>query len=154
MLFKHEQKKQLYADFSLFSFPFRLFVIVKNENNANKARYHFFTNRSRFPGPSILPPSRDTLYHCFNGVNFQSRECKSAPISQQQYSEPIRHGWTRINDGSLEINWINKRPDPDSILEFTSCNSRRSKCITGVCKCKDSNICCTDFRGCLGCENA
>ena len=48
-----------------------LFYGDKNETNVNKARYHLFTNRSRFPEPPKFSTTRDTLYQYFNRVNYQ-----------------------------------------------------------------------------------
>ena len=118
---------------------------VKNETNVDKAPYHLFTNRSRFPEPHKLPPTRDALNQHLNKVNYQTREWKSTLTSQQHYVESTQHGWICMNDESLEKHCTNKRPAPDSILESASCNCKRSKGNTGIWKCKILNICCTDF---------
>ena len=82
---------------------------VKYETNVKKVCYHLFTNHSRFPEPCKLPPTGDALFQYFNRVNYQTREWKSALISQQQYVEPTQHGWIHKNSGSLEVLCTNKK---------------------------------------------
>ena len=54
---------------------------------------------------------------------------------------------------ALEIEWITQQPAPDSLLNFVTCNCKKSKCQTGVCQCCKNNIQCTDLCNCNNCQN-
>ena len=80
-----------------------------------------------------LPPTKDALYLHFERSNYQCRQWKKALDHVSE--EPKNHGRKNEN-GSLEISWANEKPAPESILEFVTCNCRKSRCIKNQCSCK------------------
>ena len=57
-------------------------------------------------------------------------------------------------NGKLNVKWMTKKTAPDALLEFASCNCKRSKCTTLICPCMKSGFICTDVCGCGDkCEN-
>ena len=118
-------------------------------DDINEVRYRKFL-ANRVPDPRKLPPTQDALYLHIKRANYQSFEWKRALC--YEYSNPVGNGWI-IEDGALSIQWTLNRPAPDEILEFISCNCKKSKCATKACQCKSVSLDCTDMCKCDGCLN-
>ena len=87
----------------------------------NEARYTRFCDKSKTPEPQSLPPTEDELLlHC-RRVSYVPCLWRSALTANFDPPEPERHGWSRTENDSLIVTWMNQKPAPDSILEFFSC---------------------------------
>ena len=75
-------------------------------------------------------------------------------IANHDYIDPTEHGWERITEGQIDIQWNTLKPAPDALLEFVACGCKKSKCINKQCRCQKANLKCTDLCGCNNdCEN-
>ena len=86
-------------------------------------------------------------------VNFQTGEWKSALVAQTEYHDPAENGWKRMAENTFQIQWTEKEPAPESLLEFVLCSCKNSKCATNACRCRKVQIHCSDLCDCLNCEN-
>ena len=118
-------------------------------DDINEVRYRRFS-ANRVPDPRKLPRTQDALYLHIKRANYQSFVWKRALC--YEYSNPVGNGWIR-EDGALSIQWTLNRPAPDEILEFISCNCKKSKCATNDCQCKSVSLDCIDMCKCDGCPN-
>ena len=125
---------------------------AKQEVDVNDARYKLFTQPSKIPSPQSLPPTKDALYLNFERANYQCQQWKKAHDRSHTLPDPTNHGWKEEN-GSLAIRWTTEKPAPESILEFVTCNCRKSHCINDQCSCKAVDLPCTDLCLCKECEN-
>ena len=124
----------------------------KKETSINTTRYKFFSTKKKLPDPQKLPPTKDALYLHFARANYQVREWKSALNIDYEQLDPDGKGWTTENN-ILNIKWMNQKPAPESILEFVSCQCRKNACKTGLCRCRNVNLLCSDICNCTNCEN-
>ena len=60
-------------------------------------------------------------------ANYQTMEWKEPLIADHVYVEHVEHRWQRKGDGLIEIKWITLNTSPDSLLEFTVCNCKKSQ---------------------------
>ena len=58
-----------------------------------------------------------------------------------------------MENNKLQIKWMAEKPAPESILEFSSCNCKKSMCQTNRCNCKSLGLPCTELCGCKNCDN-
>ena len=86
-------------------------------------------------------------------ANYQMMEWKKPLIANHVYVEPVEHRWQRKGDGLIEIKWIMLNASPDSLLEFTVCNCKKSQWKTNACKCKKFKLKYTDLFWCKDCNN-
>ena len=125
---------------------------AKQDVEINEARYRLFSKVRNIPAPHKLPPTRDALYLHFDRVNYQCHEWKNALDSNHVLPNPVNHGWTEV-DGKLSIYWITNKPAPETVLEFVSCECRKSRCVANQCRCYSVGLRCTDSCRCMNCEN-
>ena len=131
------------------------FLVLFPLSQANDARYKLFT-KSKTHSPQSLPLTKDALYLHIERSNYQCRHWKNVLDCHHVLEEPTK--WKNRNgmkteNGSLEIRWTNEKPASESILEFVTCNYRKSQCIKNQCSCKAVRLPCTDLCKCKGCEN-
>ena len=112
--------------------------------DVDDARYKVFIKGKSTPDPRKLPPTRDALHLHFDRANYQCHEWKSALDKDHLLLNPVGYGW-KEDDGKLAVNWTLFKPAPDSILEFVSCECKKSQCVNNQCKCKSVNLSCTDL---------
>ena len=106
----------------------------KNEKDINVVRYKIFTNGKKLPDPQRLPPTSDALQLHFRRSNYQVYEWKNALNCDFEPLDPNGNGWY-IADGMINIKWQTQLPAPEAILQFVSCECKKSKCANNMCRC-------------------
>ena len=79
-------------------------------------------------------------------------EWKDALSSDKTLRDPNGNGWER-NENKLQIKWTTKKAAPNEVLEFVTCNCKKSKCETNKCPCYSLDMKCTDLCNCKSCSN-
>ena len=75
-------------------------------------------------------------------------------LANHDYIDPTKHGWERVKDGQIDIQWTTLKPAPDALLEFMACNCKKTKCASKKCRCYKANLNCKDLCGCNDdCDN-
>ena len=125
---------------------------AKQEHNIDKVRLMKLTESKKLPEPQRLPPTKDALKLHLMRCNYQVSEWKQALNAHHAPKTPVGRGW-KIEGGKLSIQWMTKKPAPDEILEFTSCNCKKSNCSSRKGRCFSIGLRCTDVCHCFGCLN-
>ena len=124
----------------------------KNEKDINVVRYKIFTNGKKLPDPQRLPPTSDALQLHFRRSDYQVYEWKNALNCDFEPLDPNGNGWY-IADGMIKIKWQTQLPAQEAILQFVSCECKKSKCANNMCRCRVVNLCCTKVCNCDECLN-
>ena len=125
----------------------RLYGLSK-VNKVNDARYHLFTDKKKMPDPQKLPPSCNSLKLHLKRANYQTVKWKNSLRQYHEIVDPIGNGWKRSGNNQIDIEWNNQASAPDSLLNFVSCNCKKTKCQKGSCQCFKNEISCTDLCNC------
>ena len=106
------------------------FYGIRSCTGINDARYQRFCAKGKAPEPQQLPPTEDELFlHCQRATNV-THICKSTLSPNVDATDPVGHGWCKVGTETLEIKWMNQKPAPDALLEFLSCECKKSECRT------------------------
>ena len=133
------------------SFTCHLYGLGKYDST-DLARYYKFCTKDKCPEPQKLPPTQDALLCHLKRVFYATAVIKSSLIQSPAIPSPDGHGWT-LEDGKLEIQWMLRQPIPDELVEFMSCNCKKTSCANNQCICVAHGLRCTDFCTCVGCCN-
>ena len=98
-----------------------------------------------------LPSCKDTLRKHILRANFQAYIWRTCFEFYPATSNPENHGWKQNND-SLVFDWMEGAPAPKAVLEFLSCNCRRT-CSPSNCACILNGLKCTDMCRLAECTN-
>jgi hypothetical protein len=115
---------------------------LKDCTSVNDARYMKFCTKNKIPEPQQLPPTKDELL----------LNCQSALTMNIDPPQPEGQGWLQ-SDGVLEHKWISQKPAPDFLLEFWSCDCKKSASQNNMCVCVSNGLNCTDLCCCNACLN-
>ena len=119
-------------------------------NNVNELRYAIFSAKKGKVESYQLPPCHDTLSKHIARANYKAfiwRRClEQAPF----IPSPENRGWI-VYDGAFCIDWMDRRPAPDAVLEMMSCSCKR-KC-SNDCPYRINGLLCTDMRSLRDCDN-
>ncbi|KAJ8050300.1 hypothetical protein HOLleu_03446 [Holothuria leucospilota] len=118
--------------------------------DVNQARLHLFKLDVR--SETGMPPNQDALQKHILRANYQAAIHKACMEQYPEIPPPVNHGW-KLVDNNLVIDWMDRPPAPDSILEFVQCGCKKSKCQQRNCSCVQNGLPCTDLCHCSNCEN-
>ncbi len=121
-------------------------------NSVNELRYQLF--RSRTSHSMSLPPTKDALNLHVQRCNYQAALWRRAldPLVNGAPS-PKAHGWI-VDEmaGTVGVKWTTLGPAPAELMELISCKCS-THCSTQRCKCRRSNLVCSELCKCSGCQN-
>ena len=108
--------------------------------------------KKKCPEPQKLPPTRDALLCHLKRANYATAVVKCALEQFPNIPGPDGHGWI-VEEGILQVQWMLRNPIPDDLIEFISCNCKKSKCMNKQCICISHGLNCTDMCNCNDCDN-
>ncbi len=119
-----------------------MYAPTTKTTKVNQLRYELFFAKRGEVDSSALPPCDDSLMQHIRRANYQAGIWRRCLVSKPDIPEPDGNGWTRAEDGSLEIDWLHRQPAPDAVLEFIACQCKR-ECKPGDCGCINNGFKCT-----------
>ena len=121
------------------------------EKKIDVVRYRVFCSSSG--QSSSLPPTQDDLFkHCQRAA-YQAAIWKRSCEAKPNVPHPRGHGRCVTSAGNLEVQWMDRKPAPDELLELISCGCSTG-CISRACSWKGHGLRCTDMCKCGDkCEN-
>lgn len=137
------------------AFVCRLYLSRQQLTSVNELRYSLFTAKKGFIDSCNLPPCQNALYKHIIRANYQSFIWKMSLNNQSDLPKPENHGWIKKNDNgkiSLDLDWMDCSPAPDSVLEFMPCACLKA-CIPTSCSYIKNNLQCTDMCRLKNCTN-
>lgn len=121
----------------------------KSQSTADERRYVLFRQKQK---NEKLPPTSDSLRQHMQRANYQTYVWRHSLTAMQILPSPVGHGWT-LEDGILQPVLMTKDPAPKSLLELTTCNCKKTECLTR-CSCNTTGLACTEACNCMGdCKN-
>jgi hypothetical protein len=124
----------------------------KEETSINHCRHMAITSKQKMPDPEKIPPTRDALRQHIMRCSYQVKQWKKALDNEHIPDDPDGCGWESSNNG-LDIKWMINKPDPDEVLEFTTCSCKKTSCSTNQCQCYALKLRCMDLCECRCCKN-
>ena len=119
-----------------------MYAPTTKTTKVNQLRYELFFAKRGEVDSGALPPCDDSLMQHIRRANYQAGIWRRCLVSKPDIPEPDGNGWTRAEDGSLEIDWLHRQPAPDAVLEFIACQCKR-ECKPGDCGCINNGFKCT-----------
>lgn len=96
----------------------------------NKARYNLF--RLGKHSEEQLPPTKDSLGKHLMRANYQAAVWRRSLEQLQELPGPVGNGWLLADDGTLEIDWCDLPPAPESILKTVQCACKTGGCVSAT----------------------
>ena len=116
--------------------------------NANELRALLFDAKT-----NLATDARDCLQCHFQRAHFQALQWRLSDKSFMNLPDAALFGFQRCNDGQLSVVWYTGNMLPQVLHTQVSCSCKKSKCISGVCRCHKLNLLCNSSCKCDGCEN-
>ena len=89
------------------------FMTISN-SSTTEARYKKFCRKKKLPEPQQLPPKRNSQLCQLKRVNYVTAAIKKSLISCPAVPSPCEDfGWI-IKDGLLQIQWMLRKPVPNT----------------------------------------
>ena len=118
-------------------------IYKHSSHSVNEVRTAMFC---KLKGPEKMPPTSDTLHYHIMRAHYQTLIWKQANVARPILPEPFNMGW-KVVGNELKPILMSKDPIPQACIEIISC-----QCLTGCrtlrCRCKKSNLSCTEMCKC------
>jgi len=128
----------------------------KKITSIDELRYAIFCAKKGNIESQNLPPCQNTLRKHIIRANYQATIWSRAVESDPKIPSPEKHGWLLSKDvdgiTTLDIDWMDCSPAPDSVLEFLSCSCAK-QCMASSCICIQNLHKCTDMCRIQICSN-
>ena len=122
-------------------FLFSLYPTTKKTpSSLDELRYLLFCQKRQ--RSEALPPTSDSFIQHLKKANYQVLIWRKSLVGNQDLPEPQCSGW-KEEDGVLCPILITSNPAPESIIELTTCNCKKSLCQS-TCSCAHNGLCCTE----------
>ena len=124
-------------------------------SNINDVRYNLFCAKNGEIESHLLPPCKDCLSKHAMRANYQACIWRRSLERNAVIPSPVGMGWkmeTLADSHVLSIDWMEKKPAPEAVLELLACKCKRS-CNSQSCPCVANGLKCTDICALSNCEN-
>ena len=113
----------------------------------DELRYLLFCQKRQ--KSEALPPTSDSFIQHLKRANYQVLVWRKSLVGNQDLPEPQCSGWKEEEeDGVLCPILMTRDPAPESIIELTTCNCKKSLCRS-TCSCANNGLCCTEACFCM-----
>ncbi|CAH3141995.1 unnamed protein product, partial [Porites evermanni] len=127
-------------------FVFSLYPTTKKTpSSLDELRYLLFCQKRQ--KSEALPPTSDSFIQHLKRANYQVLVWRKSLVGNQDLPEPQCSGW-KEEDGVLCPILMTSNPAPESIIELTTCNCKKSLCRS-TCSCANNGLCCTEACFCM-----
>ena len=127
-------------------FVFSLYPTTKKTpSSLDELRYLLFCQKRQ--RSEALPPTSDSFIQHLKRANYQVLVWRKSLVGNQDLPEPQCSGW-KEEDGVLCPILMTSNPAPESIIELTTCNCKKSLCRS-TCSCANNGLCCTEACFCM-----
>ncbi|CAH3173624.1 unnamed protein product [Porites lobata] len=127
-------------------FVFSLYPTTKKTpSSLDELRYLLFCQKRQ--KSEALPPTSDSFIQHLKRANYQVLVWRKSLVGNQDLPEPQCSGWIE-EDGVLCPILMTSNPAPESIIELTTCNCKKSLCRS-TCSCANNGLCCTEACFCM-----
>ncbi|PIK61641.1 hypothetical protein BSL78_01459 [Apostichopus japonicus] len=108
-------------------------------------RWHLFCKH--MAESDKLPPTPGALKQHILRVQIKATVWGQASVAQQQFLDPLKHGFCKDTTGQVKPVTTEVLPAPMAIIEMARCQCR-ADCSTARCSCRSNNLSCTDLCQC------
>ena len=108
----------------------------RTPNAAYELRYLLFCLKKQ--KNEMLPPTSDSLLQHMKRANYWTYIWRHSLDAMQDLNSPEGHGWEK-DEGVLKPVLMTKEPAPNSLLELTTCQCKKSECRTN-CSCNNAGL--------------
>ena len=129
-----------------------LYAPSSNTRHVNELRYEMFLAKRGEVESSLLPPCEDSLLKHARRANYQVGVWRRSLERNPDIPDAAGHGWTKGDDGFLNIDWMKGMPAPDGVTEMIACQCRR-ECRPESCICIRHVLRCTPLCKLQNCGN-
>ena len=127
-------------------FVFSLYPTTKKTpSSMDELRYLLFCQKRQ--KSEALPPTSDSFIQHFKRASYQILVWRKSLVGNQDLPEPQCSGW-KEEDGVLCPVLMTSDPAPESIIERTTCNCKKSLCRS-ISSCANNGLCCTEACFCM-----
>ena len=134
-------------------FTCRMYAASSKTCKVNILRHEMFlSKRGEVDSSTHTHPCEDSLKQHMQRANYQAGVWRGALMPMPDIPEPDGHGWIKIADGGLDLDWIHRQVAPDAVLELLACQCKR-KCVPDDCPCMVNGFKCTYMCRLETCEN-
>lgn len=121
-----------------------------NVKDLESLRWYMFSKYQH--ESSNLPPTSAALKMKILRSHLVAKIWSQSHLSQIDVPDPTKHGWNRLEDGSLKPITTTLPPAPEAVIEMSLCRCKKS-CDSKRCTCVKSGLVCTEMCFCVNCEN-
>ena len=121
-------------------------TVKKTLSTADELRYLMFWQKRH--KSELLPPTSDSICPHARRATYQTYIWRMTLTARQDLPPPEENGWEKTAD-TLRPHYMTKDPAPNSLLELTTYQCRKSTCPSN-CSCANINLACTQASICMG----
>lgn len=118
-------------------------------SNINDVRYNLLRAKNGEIESHLLPPCKDCLSKHAMRANYQACIWRRSLERNPVIPSPVGMGWkmeTLADSQVLSIDWMEKKPAPEAVLELLPCKCKSCLCVV-------NGLTCTDICALANCEN-